>query len=181
MVVAGIGGSIVQNSPRAVLDRVQPKLSRISLIGGWNRLFGAQGLAEFLKSVAKLLLTIAFLVGTMRGVHTTLLEGMLSDPESFGLVLREILIRLLVTVTLVWELVGQPPTPDARDLWLGIASCVPARSPQRTAGASSRGSVACTRSTAPPRKPAHRARAQRARRPRAARCRGRRCRASKRR
>ena len=101
MVVAGIGGSIVQNTPRAVLDRVQPKFSRISPMEGWKRLFGAQGLAEFLKAVAKLLLTSAFVIGTMRGVHTTLLEGMLTDPAAFGLVIRGILIQLLVTITLV--------------------------------------------------------------------------------
>lgn len=101
MVVAGILGSIVQNSPRAVLDRVQPKFSRISIFQGWKRLFGAQGIAEFLKSVGKLLLASAFLVFTLRGVHSTLLEGMLTEPTTFGLTVRDILIQMLVTVTLV--------------------------------------------------------------------------------
>ncbi len=118
MIVAGIGGSILQNSPRAVLDRVQPKLSRISPAGGWKRLFGAQGIAEFLKSVAKLLFTIAFLVGTMRGVHTTLLEGMLADPESFGLVIRDILIQLLVTITLVMAAIAGVDLLWQRFHWL---------------------------------------------------------------
>lgn len=118
MIVAGIGGSIMQNTPRAVLDRVQPKLSRISPMGGWKRLFGAQGIAEFLKSVAKLLFTIAFLVGTMQGVHTTLLEGMLADPASFGLVIREILIRLLVTITLVMAAIAGVDLLWQRFHWL---------------------------------------------------------------
>lgn len=118
MVVAGIGGSIVQNSPRAVLDRVQPKLSRISPMGGWKRLFGAQGIAEFLKSVAKLLFTIAFLVATMKGVHTTLLEGMLADPVSFGLVIRGILIQILVTITLVMAAIAGVDLLWQRFHWL---------------------------------------------------------------
>ncbi|HHZ08716.1 MAG TPA: flagellar biosynthesis protein FlhB [Rhizobiales bacterium] len=118
MVVAGIGGSIMQNTPRAVLDRVQPKLSRISPMGGWKRLFGAQGIAEFLKSVGKLLFTIAFLVATMRGVHTTLLEGMLTEPESFGLVIRDILIQLLVTITLVMAAIAGVDLLWQRFHWL---------------------------------------------------------------
>jgi flagellar biosynthetic protein FlhB len=118
MIVAGIGGSIMQNTPRAVLDRVQPKFSRISPVQGWKRLFGAQGIAEFLKSVAKLLLTSAFVVGTMRGVHETLLEGMLTDPETFGLVIRGILIQLLVTITLVMAAIAGVDLIWQRFHWL---------------------------------------------------------------
>lgn len=106
MVCAGIAGSILQNSPRMVLDRVQPKLSRVSLAQGWSRLFGAQGIAEFLKSVGKLLLAGSFLAFTLRGVHTTILEGMLTDPGTFGLTIRGIIIQMLVTITLVMAVIA---------------------------------------------------------------------------
>jgi flagellar biosynthetic protein FlhB len=106
MVVAGIGASILQNSPRMVLDRVQPKLSRVSPAQGWNRLFGAQGLAEFLKSVGKLVLTISFLAFTLRGVQSTILEGMLTETGTFALVIRDLMIQILVTVTLVMAIIA---------------------------------------------------------------------------
>lgn len=106
MVVAGIAGSALQNGPSMVLDRVQPKLSRISPAQGWSRIFGAQGFAEFLKAVGKLLLTVAFLAFTLRGVHSTILQGMLTEPGTFGLVIRGILIQILVTITLVMAIVA---------------------------------------------------------------------------
>ena len=54
LTVAGVMSSFLQNSPRLVLDRIQPKLSRLSIGQGWSRIFGAKGHVEFLKSVAKL-------------------------------------------------------------------------------------------------------------------------------
>lgn len=106
MIAAGLAASLSQNTPSMVLERVRPKLSRISPAQGWSRLFGAQGLAEFLKSVGKLLLTIAFLAFTLKGVHATLLQGMLSDAGSFGLVIRSILIQVLVTIALVMAVIA---------------------------------------------------------------------------
>ncbi|BCH30976.1 flagellar biosynthetic protein FlhB [Mesorhizobium sp. L-8-10] len=106
MVTAGIAASALQNSPRMVLDRVQPKLSRISPAQGWSRIFGAQGIAEFLKSVGKLLLTVTFLALTLRGVHSTILGGMFTEPGSFGLTIRGLLIQILVTITLVMAIIA---------------------------------------------------------------------------
>jgi flagellar biosynthetic protein FlhB len=53
LVIAAVAGSMVQNSPRFVLERVRPKLSRLSLSEGWHRLVGPQVLREFVKSVFK--------------------------------------------------------------------------------------------------------------------------------
>src|SRR4029078_7461156 len=54
LMAAGIGASVLQHAPSFVVDRITPKFSRISLSEGWKRLFGAQGFAEFLKSLGKL-------------------------------------------------------------------------------------------------------------------------------
>ena len=51
--ITGIAGALVQNQPRMVLHRIKPQMSRVSLKSGWRRLFGAQGLVEFLKAVFK--------------------------------------------------------------------------------------------------------------------------------
>ena len=56
LVGAGIAASVFQNVPRFVGERIQPKLSRVSPKEGWSRLFGQKGLAEFAKSLGKLLL-----------------------------------------------------------------------------------------------------------------------------
>jgi len=52
---------VFQHAPSVVLERIAPKLSRISIREGWKRLFGAQGFAEFLKSLGKLVFALAFL------------------------------------------------------------------------------------------------------------------------
>ncbi|HWK67430.1 MAG TPA: flagellar biosynthesis protein FlhB [Rhizobiaceae bacterium] len=106
MVAAGLAASLLQNAPSMVLERVRPKLSRVSPAQGWSRMFGAQGLAEFLKSLGKLILTVGALALVMKGIHSTLLEGMLSDPGAFGLVIRSTLIHILVTVALVMAVIA---------------------------------------------------------------------------
>ncbi len=53
------GGSILatvlQNTPTLAGQRLQPNLTRVSLIAGWQRLFGRAGQIEFIKSSLKLL------------------------------------------------------------------------------------------------------------------------------
>lgn len=49
----GLLSSAFQNSPRFVLQRITPEMSRISPAKGWQRIFGAAGRAEFLKSLVK--------------------------------------------------------------------------------------------------------------------------------
>ncbi|MGH6761680.1 MAG: flagellar biosynthesis protein FlhB [Phyllobacterium sp.] len=51
--LGGIAASVFQNAPKIVLERIRPQLSRISLAKGWDRIFGAAGRVEFLKSLFK--------------------------------------------------------------------------------------------------------------------------------
>jgi flagellar biosynthetic protein FlhB len=101
LVSAGVAASVFQNTPRFVLDRVQPKWSRISPIGGWQRLFGVQGWVEFLKAVGKLLIVGAVLFMALKTAQGRLLDGMITNPAEFTAVIRDIVIRILVSVTLV--------------------------------------------------------------------------------
>lgn len=49
----GILAALLQNVPQAAAERVRPKLSRVSPVAGWKRIFGAQGLVEFAKTAVK--------------------------------------------------------------------------------------------------------------------------------
>lgn len=107
LVVAGVAASILQNTPRFVLDRIQPKASRISLKQGWGRIFGPKGMIEFLKSLGKLLVVGGFLVFAMREAQSRLLAGMFTPPAEFAnVVIRDITINMLVTVTLVMAVIA---------------------------------------------------------------------------
>lgn len=53
VMVAGVIAAASQNSPRLVLKRITPQLSRLSPKAGLKRMLGAHGRAEFLKALVK--------------------------------------------------------------------------------------------------------------------------------
>ncbi len=106
LMAAGIAASVLQNMPRLALDRIQPKASRISLSEGWKRLFGVQGLVEFLKSLGKLGFTAIFVVLALAGIKQQLLSGMITQPPEFAIIIRQIATHILVAITLVMTLIA---------------------------------------------------------------------------
>ncbi len=54
LVVAAVGGGLVQNGLVIAAERIQPRLERISLVSGVKRLFSLKAIMEFLKGVLKL-------------------------------------------------------------------------------------------------------------------------------
>jgi flagellar biosynthetic protein FlhB len=60
MVIAAIFGVLIQGETVVALERIKPKLSKISPIKGLKKLFSADSLVEFIKNVAKVLV-----VGTL--------------------------------------------------------------------------------------------------------------------
>ncbi len=75
----GVGGSIFQNAPRIVPQRIAPDLSRLSPLQGLSRLFGPRGWTEFGKSALKLAAVagvVALLIGADRAA---LIEVMFVD------------------------------------------------------------------------------------------------------
>ena len=64
VIVAAIVGNLVQHKPVFTAENMKPKFSKISPLAGLKRIFGPQGMANFLKALAKLTIVsvIAFLV-----------------------------------------------------------------------------------------------------------------------
>ena len=54
VVVAGIAGGLIQHRPVFSSESLIPKFNRISPLAGFKRIFGAQGIANFLKGLAKI-------------------------------------------------------------------------------------------------------------------------------
>lgn len=117
LVAAGIGASVFQNLPRFVGERVRPQFSRISIAQGWKRLFGVQGLVEFVKSLGKLGLAVAVLSFTLSQDHRRLLAGMMTNPLEFGMAIRGIVIEILVSIVFVMALVGVADLVWSRIRW----------------------------------------------------------------
>lgn len=96
--VAPITASMLQNSPRLVVERIRPKLSKLSPRAGARRLFGKQGQTDFVKSIFKLgaiALVIAILLGSE---YRNMTNAMFTDPSALPELVRIISIRLLAGV-----------------------------------------------------------------------------------
>ncbi len=56
LIAAAIAGHLVQAKPVVAFEKLQPKLSKISPVEGFKRVFGAQAWVNFFKGIAKLTL-----------------------------------------------------------------------------------------------------------------------------
>ena len=112
LIAFGLAASLLQNSPRMVLERIQPSFSRISPVQGWSRLFGAQGLVEFAKSIFKLV-SVSLVVGfVLRSSEARAFEAMYTDPAALPEMILTIAMRIvsaiciativLVAIDLAW-------------------------------------------------------------------------------
>lgn len=117
LAAAGVVAGLIQHSPSVVTERIRPQWSRVSPAAGWNRLFGAAGLVEFGKSLAKLAFALVVVFFALRGTKEELLSGLVSHPDSFAQVIRDVLVRILVSVTLVMGAIAGADFVWARIKW----------------------------------------------------------------
>lgn len=98
LALAGLAASLLQNPPRLVLDRIQPRLSRLSPGHGWRRMFGTHGRVEFLKAAGKLAAVggTAFLL--LRATRSDVLDAMFMEPDALPDLLLDVAVRLVAGI-----------------------------------------------------------------------------------
>jgi flagellar biosynthetic protein FlhB len=119
LVVIGIGGiaaSLLQNQPQMVLERITPELSRISIAKGWTRIFGVQGMVEFLKSLFKVSIVGAAGYMALASSHKDFINALFMEPSAVPGLIQTLLVRflsavavattVLVAADLVWSRVS---------------------------------------------------------------------------
>jgi flagellar biosynthesis protein FlhB len=95
LIGAGLAASVAQNPPSIVFQRISPDFSRISVPGGWHRIFGSQGRTEFLKNIFKVL-AIGTIIGiVLQGERSRLVSAMFYEPGALPEVVTTIVIRLV--------------------------------------------------------------------------------------
>jgi flagellar biosynthetic protein FlhB len=99
LTVAGVMSSFLQNSPRVVLDRIHPKLDRVSISSGWSRIFGAKGQVEFLKATAKLAAVCVLGALLLRAAQNDLLNAMFMEPSALPAFILTMSTRLLMAIS----------------------------------------------------------------------------------
>ncbi len=96
----GVGGSVIQNAPRIVSDRIMPDLARLSPIAGFTRLFGPRGWTEFGKTALKLAVVgvcVGFVVAAQR---FALIDAMFVEPTGLASRLLSLVVGATVAVGL---------------------------------------------------------------------------------
>lgn len=101
----GIAASVLQNMPSPVLDRIQPKLERISLAKGFGRIYGIKGMVEFAKSMFKIVVVSAIVTAIMQKEFFQSLNFMFMDPTLIApdmarLAGKVVVVVLICTATL---------------------------------------------------------------------------------
>ncbi len=100
LLVAGLLAGALQSAPRLVLDRIQPKLERISPSGGWRRIFGARGRTELGKSLFKLGAILVVLLVVAASELGTIVNAMAVEADAVPDLVLSVTMRLLSAVAI---------------------------------------------------------------------------------
>ncbi|MFD2184064.1 flagellar biosynthesis protein FlhB [Rhodoplanes azumiensis] len=106
LVVAALAGTAIQHRLVWTTETLSPKLSKISPIAGFKRLFSAQALANFVKGLLKLALVGTVLV-MLLWPERNLLESLVStDPTSILPVSMTLMLKLLGSVVAIMAVIA---------------------------------------------------------------------------
>jgi flagellar biosynthetic protein FlhB len=98
LIAFGLAASMLQNTPRLVLERIKPDFSRVSPAQGWGRLFGTKGFVEFVKSVFKLASVSVAVVFVLRSSEARAFEAMYTDPAALPEMILTIAMRIVSAI-----------------------------------------------------------------------------------
>jgi flagellar biosynthesis protein FlhB len=102
----GVGSSVLQNMPSPVLDRIEPKFSRISLSAGIGRMFSLGTLVEFGKSLVKVI-AVSLIAGlALKSEFLGTLTLMYSDPTVMFSRMMSDIRTILVVVLFATAVIG---------------------------------------------------------------------------
>jgi flagellar biosynthetic protein FlhB len=98
LAVFGVVAALSQSSPRLVGERIRPKLDRLSIPSGLKRIFGSQGLAEFLRALFKFVVVGAIAAVLLWNQVPALIRAIFVEPTLLPSQILAIAVRLLAAV-----------------------------------------------------------------------------------
>ena len=98
LAVFGVVAGLSQSPPRIVGERIRPKLERLSIPAGMKRIFGIQGVAEFLRSLFKFSVVGAIAAVILWNQVPMLIRAIFVDPVLLPSQILTIAVRLLGAV-----------------------------------------------------------------------------------
>ena len=106
LMLAALGGNLIQHKLVWSLEVLAPKLSKISPAAGFKRLFSAQALANFAKGLVKLVLIGSVLTALMWPERARIMALERADPVAVLPVAQSLALKLLGAVVAIMAVVA---------------------------------------------------------------------------
>jgi flagellar biosynthetic protein FlhB len=96
MVMAGLGGNLIQHRPVFAAERIWPDLSKLSLTSGLRRMFGMDGITNLVKGMLKIAV-VGIAIGTQVWPERNTLESVLQQsPAAVAGDMGHLLFKVLI-------------------------------------------------------------------------------------
>lgn len=106
LVVGALAGAMIQHKPMLSFEKIIPKLSKISPLAGFKRLFSMQNFVEFAKSILKLCI-VSSVVFILVWPEKDILEQMMTrDVEEISNIIFMMTLRILGGVVSVMAVIA---------------------------------------------------------------------------
>lgn len=106
LVAAAFGGTLIQGKIHFSAEKMKPKLSKISVLKGLKRLFSVQSLAEFGKSLAKLIIIGGACVLLLWPERARLVDVITLDPSAMLSLVVLMALKLAIAVVAIMTVVA---------------------------------------------------------------------------
>lgn len=101
LILAALAGGMIQHRPMFTMEKIKPKLNKISILSGFKNKMSMQNLVEFLKSIFKLLI-VGLIVVVIVWPEKEMLENMMTLEMSAMIdIVYTMVIRVLMGVVIV--------------------------------------------------------------------------------
>jgi flagellar biosynthetic protein FlhB len=117
LAIAGLAAAYMQNAPHVAFERIQPTLSRLSIVQNWRKTFSVQGQTEFAKSVFKFVAISIVLAMILRAAEATMVNAMFGDPSSVPELILTIALRLVSAISIITIVLVAVDLAWARLFW----------------------------------------------------------------
>ena len=117
LLLFGIAGNLVQHMPLLSLDPIKPKLSKISPIEGFKRLFSTEALVNFAKGLIKLGVVSAVLWYVLQPDMDRLETIITAEPAMMMVVFQEMGLKIIGAVLAVVTIIAIADYVYQRNRW----------------------------------------------------------------
>jgi flagellar biosynthetic protein FlhB len=117
LTLAGLAASFLQNAPSFALERIRPKLSRISPTEGAKRIFGFHGWLEFFKATVKFVAVGIVVIVILQSDQLRVMSAMYTDPAAVPALILSLAMKLLAAVSVATIVIVAADLVWARINW----------------------------------------------------------------